>query len=33
MKLPGYVRTSKERFNEILNTITEAKNGGLKIKA
>ena len=29
-KLPKWVGVSKERFNEILSTITKAKNDGLK---
>ena len=28
--LPKWVKVSEKRFNEILNTITEAKNNGLK---
>ena len=32
-KLPKWVKVSKKRFNEILSTITEAKNNGLKINA
>ena len=31
LKLPKLVNVSKERFNEILSTVTKAKNGGLKI--
>ena len=30
LKLPKWVKVSEKRFNEILNTITEAKNNGLK---
>ena len=30
LKLPKLVNVSKERFNEILSTVTKAKNGGLK---
>ena len=29
--LPKWVNVSEERFNEILNAVTEAKNNGLKI--
>ena len=29
--LPKWVKLSKERFNEILSTITEPKNNGFKI--
>ena len=29
--LPKWINISEERFNEILSTITEAKNNGLKI--
>ena len=29
--LPEWVNVSEERFNEILSTVTEAKNNGLKI--
>ena len=29
-KLPKWIKASKTRFNEILSTITEAKNNGLK---
>ena len=28
--LPEYVNLSKKRFNEILRTVTKAKNEGLK---
>ena len=31
LKLPKLVNVRKERFNEILSTITKAKNDGLKI--
>ena len=31
--LPEWVNVSEERFNEILSTVTEAKNNGLKINA
>ena len=31
--LPKWVKGSKKRFNEILSTITEAKNNGLRINA
>ena len=31
LMLPKWVNVSKERFNEILTTVTEAKNKGLKI--
>ena len=31
LMLPKWINVSKERFNEILSTITEAKNNGLKI--
>ena len=31
LMLPKWVKVSKKRFNEILGTITEAKNNGLKI--
>ena len=31
LMLPKWVKVSKKRFNEILSTITEAKNNGLKI--
>ena len=31
LMLPKWVMTSEERFNEILNTVTGAKNNGLKI--
>ena len=30
LKLPKWVNVSKERFNEILSTITKAKDDGLK---
>ena len=30
LKLPKWVKVSEKRFNEILNTVTEAKNNGLK---
>ena len=30
LKLPKWVNVSKERFNRILSTITEAKKDGLK---
>ena len=30
LKLPKYVGVSKERYNEIMNTIIKAKNDGLK---
>ena len=30
LKPPKYVGASKERFNEIMNIITKAKNDGLK---
>ena len=30
LKLPKWVNLSKERFNEILNINTKAKNNGLK---
>ena len=29
--LPKWIKVSEKRFNEILNTVTEAKNNGLKI--
>ena len=29
--LPKWVNVSKQRFNEILSTVAEAKNNGLKI--
>ena len=29
--LPKWVNVGEERFNEILSTVTEAKNNGLKI--
>ena len=31
--LPEWVNVREERFNEILSTVTEAKNNGLKINA
>ena len=31
LMLPKWVKVSRKRFNEILSTITEAKNNGLKI--
>ena len=31
LMLPKWVKVSKKKFNEILSTITEAKNNGLKI--
>ena len=31
LKLPKWVKVSEKRFNEILNTITKAKNNRLKI--
>ena len=31
LKLSKWVKVSEKRFNEILNTITKAKNNGLKI--
>ena len=31
--LPKWVNVSKERFNEILSTVTKVKNNGLKINA
>ena len=31
LMLPKWVNVSEERFNEILSTVTEAKNNGLKI--
>ena len=31
LKLPKWVKVSEKRFYEILNTVTEAKNNGLKI--
>ena len=31
--LPKWVKVSEKRFNEILNTVTEAKNSGLKTNA
>ena len=30
--LPKWVNVSEERFNEILSTVTEAKNNGLRTK-
>ena len=30
LKLPKWIKESKTRFNEILSTITDAKNNGLK---
>ena len=33
IKLPKWVNVSKERFNEILSTITKAKDDGLKTNA
>ena len=33
LRLPKWVNVSEERFNEILSTVTEAKNKGLKINA
>ena len=33
LMLPKWVKVSKKRFNEILSTITEAKNNGLRINA
>ena len=30
LKLPKWIKVNKTRFNEILSTITEAKNNGLK---
>ena len=33
LMLPKWVNVSEERFNEILSTVTEAKNNGLKINA
>ena len=33
LMLPKWVNISEERFNEILSTVTEAKNNGLKINA
>ena len=30
LMLPKWVKVSEKRFNEILSTITEAKNNGLK---
>ena len=30
LMLPKWVKVSEKRFNEILNTVTEAKNNGLK---
>ena len=29
--LPKWIKVSEKRFNEILNTVTKAKNNGLKI--
>ena len=31
LMLPKWVKVSEERFNEILSTVTKAKNEGLKI--
>ena len=31
LKLPNYVGATKERFNEIMNTITKAKMMGQKL--
>ena len=31
LKLPKWVKVSAERFNEILSTVTKAKNEGLKV--
>ena len=31
LMLPKWVQVSKKRFNEILNTVTKAKNEGLKL--
>ena len=31
LKLPKWVKVNKKRFNEILSTVTKAKNEGLKI--
>ena len=31
LMLPKWVNVSEERFNEILSTVTEAKNNGLKL--
>ena len=33
LMLPKWVKVSKKRFNEILSTITEVKNNGLRINA
>ena len=33
LMLPRWVNVSEERFNEILSTVTEAKNSGLRINA
>ena len=33
LMLPKWVNVSEERFNEILSTVTEARNNGLKINA
>ena len=33
LMLPKWVNVSEERFNEILSTVPEAKNNGLKINA
>ena len=33
LMLPKWVNVSKERFNEILSTVTKVKNNGLKINA
>ena len=33
LMLPKWVNVSEERFNEILSTVTEAKNNGLEINA
>ena len=31
LKLPKWIKVSEKRFNEVLNTIAEAKKNGLKI--
>ena len=33
LMLPEWVKVSEERFNEILSTVTEAKNNGFKVNA
>ena len=31
LMLPKWIKVSEKRFNEILNTVTKAKNNGLKV--